>query len=112
MEQLGVRKAELTNMMPDGKGRVRLDFVIPSRGLIGFQTEFMTLTSGSGLLYHSFDHYGPHKGGTIGQRQNGVLICNQTGKAVTYSLFFLQDRGRLRSEGRQTLRARQQAHLH
>ncbi|WP_198552495.1 translational GTPase TypA [Psychromonas sp. MB-3u-54] len=95
MEQLGVRKAELTNMMPDGKGRVRLDFVIPSRGLIGFQTEFMTLTSGSGLLYHSFDHYGPHKGGTIGQRQNGVLICNQTGKAVTYSLFFLQDRGRL-----------------
>lgn len=95
MEQLGVRKAELTNMMPDGKGRVRLDFVIPSRGLIGFQTEFMTLTSGSGLLYHSFDYYGPHKGGTIGQRQNGVLICNQTGKAVTYSLFFLQDRGRL-----------------
>jgi len=95
MEQLGVRKAELTNMMPDGKGRVRLDFVIPSRGLIGFQTEFMTLTSGSGLLYHSFDHYGPHKGGTIGQRQNGVLVCNQTGKAVTYSLFFLQDRGRL-----------------
>ncbi|WP_369433909.1 translational GTPase TypA [Psychromonas sp. MME1] len=95
MEQLGIRKAELTNMTPDGKGRVRLDFMIPSRGLIGFQTEFMTLTSGSGLLYHSFDHYGPHKGGTIGQRQNGVLVCNQTGKAVTYSLFFLQDRGRL-----------------
>lgn len=95
MEQLGIRKAELTNMTPDGKGRVRLDFMIPSRGLIGFQTEFMTLTSGSGLLYHSFDHYGPHKGGTIGQRKNGVLICNQTGKAVTYSLFFLQDRGRL-----------------
>jgi GTP-binding protein len=95
MEQLGIRKAELTNMIPDGKGRVRLDFMIPSRGLIGFQTEFMTLTSGSGLLYHSFDHYGLHKGGTIGQRQNGVLICNQTGKAVTYSLFFLQDRGRL-----------------
>jgi GTP-binding protein len=95
MEQLGIRKAELTNMTPDGKGRVRLDFVIPSRGLIGFQTEFMTMTSGSGLLYHSFDHYGLHKGGTIGQRQNGVLVCNQTGKAVTYSLFFLQDRGRL-----------------
>ncbi len=95
MEQLGIRKAELTNMIPDGKGRVRLDFMIPSRGLIGFQTEFMTLTSGSGLLYHSFDHYGPHKGGTIGQRQNGVLVCNQAGKAVTYSLFFLQDRGRL-----------------
>jgi GTP-binding protein len=95
MEQLGIRKAELTNMIPDGKGRVRLDFMIPSRGLIGFQTEFMTLTSGSGLLYHSFDHYGLHKGGTIGQRQNGVLVCNQSGKAVTYSLFFLQDRGRL-----------------
>ena len=95
MEQLGIRKAELTNMIPDGKGRVRLDFMIPSRGLIGFQTEFMTITSGSGLLYHSFDHYGLHKGGTIGQRQNGVMVCNQTGKAVTYSLFFLQDRGRL-----------------
>lgn len=95
MEQIGVRKGELTNMTPDGKGRIRLDFIIPSRGLIGFQTEFMTMTSGSGLLYHSFDHYGPHKGGDIGQRQNGVLVCNQTGKAVTYSLFFLQDRGRL-----------------
>ncbi|WP_022940928.1 translational GTPase TypA [Psychromonas hadalis] len=95
MEQLGIRKAELSNMTPDGKGRIRLDFMIPSRGLIGFQTEFMTMTSGSGLLYHSFDHYGPHKGGKIGQRQNGVLVCNQAGKAVTYSLFFLQDRGRL-----------------
>jgi GTP-binding protein len=95
MEQLGHRKADLTNMQPDGKGRVRLDFMIPSRGLIGFQTEFMTLTSGSGLLYHTFDHYGPHKGGSIGQRQNGVLISNATGKALTYSLFNLQDRGRL-----------------
>jgi GTP-binding protein len=95
MEQLGLRKAELTNMTPDGKGRVRLDFIVPSRGLIGFQTEFMTLTSGSGLLYHTFDHYGPHKGGTIGQRQNGVLISNGTGKALTYALFGLQERGRL-----------------
>jgi GTP-binding protein len=95
MEQLGLRKAELTNMTPDGKGRVRLDFMVPSRGLIGFQTEFMTLTSGSGLLYHTFDHYGPHKGGTIGQRQNGVLISNATGKALTYALFGLQERGRL-----------------
>lgn len=95
MEQLGIRKAEMTNMIPDGKGRVRLDFMIPSRGLIGFQTEFMTMTSGSGLLYHTFDHYGLHKGGSIGQRQNGVLISNSTDKAVTYSLFFLQDRGRL-----------------
>ncbi|MFC3123334.1 translational GTPase TypA [Agaribacter flavus] len=95
MEQLGIRKAELTNMSPDGKGRTRMDFMIPSRGLIGFQTEFMTLTSGSGLLYHTFDHYGPHKGGTIGQRKNGVLIANATGKALTNALFNLQDRGRL-----------------
>ncbi|MGL6607584.1 translational GTPase TypA [Aeromonas hydrophila] len=95
MEQLGLRKGEMTNMTPDGKGRVRLDFMIPSRGLIGFQTEFMTLTSGTGLLYHAFDHYGPHKGGSIGERQNGVLISNATGKALTYALFGLQDRGRL-----------------
>jgi len=95
MEQLGVRKAEMTNMSPDGKGRVRLDFTIPSRGLIGFQTDFMTLTSGSGLLYHTFDHYGPHKGGNIGQRKNGVLIANATGKALTNALFNLQERGRL-----------------
>ncbi|MGB3724858.1 MAG: translational GTPase TypA [Glaciecola sp.] len=95
MEQLGLRKAEMTNMSPDGKGRVRLDFTIPSRGLIGFQTDFMTLTSGSGLLYHTFDHYGPHKGGNIGQRKNGVLIANATGKALTNALFNLQERGRL-----------------
>jgi GTP-binding protein len=95
MEQLGLRKAEMTNMTPDGKGRIRLDFIVPSRGLIGFQTEFMTLTSGSGLLYHTFDHYGPHKGGTIGQRPNGVLVSNATGKALTYALFGLQERGRL-----------------
>jgi GTP-binding protein len=95
MEQLGIRKAEMKDMSPDGKGRVRLDFIIPSRGLIGFQTEFMTLTSGSGLLYHTFDHYGPHKGGTIGQRKNGVLIANAAGKALTNALFNLQERGRL-----------------
>ena len=95
MEQLGLRKGEMTNMTPDGKGRVRLDFMIPSRGLIGFQTEFLTMTSGTGLLYHTFDHYGPHKGGSIGERQNGVLISNATGKALTYALFGLQDRGRL-----------------
>jgi len=95
MEQIGLRKGELTDMSPDGKGRVRMDFIIPSRGLIGFQTEFMTLTSGSGLLYHTFDHYGPHKGGTIGQRKNGVLIANAAGKALTNALFNLQERGRL-----------------
>ena len=95
MEQLGMRKAEMTNMSPDGKGRVRIDFVIPSRGLIGFQTEFMTMTSGSGLLYHTFDHYGPYKGGIIGKRKNGVLIANANGKALTNALFNLQERGRL-----------------
>jgi GTP-binding protein len=95
MEQLGLRKAEMTDMAPDGKGRVRMDFMMPSRGLIGFQTDFMTLTSGSGLLYHTFDHYGPHKGGNIGQRKNGVLIANATGKALTNALFNLQERGKL-----------------
>jgi GTP-binding protein len=95
MEQLGLRKAEMTDMAPDGKGRIRMDFMMPSRGLIGFQTDFMTLTSGSGLLYHTFDHYGPHKGGNIGQRKNGVLIANATGKALTNALFNLQDRGKL-----------------
>ncbi|WP_026957502.1 translational GTPase TypA [Aliagarivorans taiwanensis] len=95
MEQIGLRKGELTDMAPDGKGRIRMDFMVPSRGLIGFQTEFMTLTSGTGLLYHTFDHYGPHKGGTIGQRNNGVLISNGAGKALTNALFNLQERGRL-----------------
>ena len=95
IEKLGTRKADMKDMQLDGKGRVRIDFEIPSRGLIGFQTEFMTATSGTGLLYHSFDHYGPHKGGDIGQRQNGVLISNATGKALTFALFGLQDRGRL-----------------
>jgi len=95
MEQLGTRKGELTNMAPDGKGRIRMDFMIPSRGLIGFQTDFMTMTSGSGLMYHTFDHYGPHKGGIIGQRKSGVLIANATGKALTNALFNLQSRGRL-----------------
>jgi GTP-binding protein len=95
MEKLGMRKAEMTNMSPDGKGRVRIDFIVPSRGLIGFQTDFMTLTSGSGLMYHSFDHYGPFKGGKIGQRTNGVLISNAQGKALAYALFNLQERGRL-----------------
>ncbi len=95
IEKLGIRKADMRDMQPDGKGRIRIDFMIPSRGLIGFQTEFMTATSGTGLIYHSFDHYGPVKGGEIGQRQNGVLISNATGKALTFALFGLQDRGRL-----------------
>ncbi|MDY5778666.1 MAG: translational GTPase TypA [Succinivibrionaceae bacterium] len=95
MEQLGVRKADLKDMVPDGKGRVRLDYIIPSRGLIGFQTEFMTMTSGTGLMYHTFDSYGEWRGGTIGQRKNGVMISNATGKALGYAIWYLQDRGRM-----------------
>jgi len=95
MEKMGIRKAELTDMAPDGTGRIRMDFIMPSRGLIGFQTEFMTLTSGSGLIYHTFFEYGPHKGGDIGQRKNGVMIGNATGKALTNAIFNLQSRGRM-----------------
>ncbi len=95
MEALGGRKGELKDMSPDGKGRVRLDYMIPSRGLIGFQTEFMTLTSGSGLIYHVFDHYGVTQKGGIAPRKNGVLISNSTGKALGYALYNLQERGRL-----------------
>lgn len=95
MEKLGERRGDLKNMVPDGKGRVRLEYVIPSRGLIGFQTEFMTLTSGTGLLYHTFDHYGPYRNEKIGQRMSGVLISSTTGKALAYALFNLQERGKL-----------------
>ena len=95
MEELGKRKGDLKNMVPDGKGRVRLDYRIPSRGLIGFQTLYMTLTSGTGLMYHSFESYDTYIGGTIGARQNGVMISNDTGKTVPYALWFLQERGRL-----------------
>jgi len=95
MEKIGDRKGDLTNMVPDGKGRIRLEYMMPSRGLIGFQTEFMTATSGSGLLYHVFDHYGPMKPGEVGNRQRGVMISMVAGKAVTYSLHPLQERGDL-----------------
>jgi len=95
MEKLGIRKAELQDMVPDGKGRVRLDFLIPSRGLIGFQTEFLTTTSGSGLIYHSFLKYDTKVKGNLGQRQNGVLISNGTGKSLAFALFNLQNSGRL-----------------
>ncbi len=95
MQQMGERFAELQDMMPDGKGRIRIDYIIPSRGLIGFQTEFMTLTSGTGLMYHNFSHYGPFKKGEVGRRKNGVLISNGEGKALAYALFNLQERGRL-----------------
>lgn len=95
MEKMGERRGDLLNMVPDGQGRVRLEYMIPSRGLIGFQTEFMTATSGTGLLYHVFDHYGPVKKGEIGQRINGVMISMVSGKALGYALFNLQDRGRM-----------------
>jgi GTP-binding protein len=95
MQALGERGGQLTGMLPDGKGRLRLDYIIPSRGLIGFQTEFRTLTSGLGLMHHIFDHFGPVLDKEIGQRQNGVLISNAQGKALAYALFNLQERGRL-----------------
>jgi GTP-binding protein len=95
MEKLGERGGELTDMVPDGKGRVRLDYVMPSRGLIGFRTEFLTGTQGTGLIYSVFSHYGPMKAGDYGQRINGVLIANGAGKALGYALFNLQERGRL-----------------
>jgi GTP-binding protein len=95
MEKLGERKGELADMQPDGRGRVRLDYIIPARGLIGFRTEFLTSTQGTGLMHHVFDHYGAAKAGEIGQRMNGVLIANGTGKSLGFSLFNLQERGRL-----------------
>ena len=95
MEKLGERGADLQNMVPDGNGRVRLDFSIPSRGLIGFRTEFLTATQGSGLLYNVFDHYAPVRKGSFGNRINGVLIANGAGKSLGYALFNLQERGRL-----------------
>ena len=95
MEQLGERRGDLKNMEPDGKGRVRLDYIIPARGLIGFRTDFLTMTSGTGLIYSVFDSYGPSIPLGIGQRIRGVLISNGQGKAAGYALFNLQERGRL-----------------
>ena len=95
MEALGLRKGDLQNMVPDGKGRIRLDYIIPARGLIGFRSEFMTMTSGSGILTSVFDHYGEVKAGEVQSRINGVLISNVKGKTLAYALYNLQDRGRL-----------------
>lgn len=95
MEKLGSRRGKLLDMIPDGKGRVRIDYMIPARGLIGFRTEFMTATSGTGLMHHVFDHYGPAAKGEVSSRQSGVLISNAVGSATAYSLFNLQDRGRM-----------------
>ncbi len=95
MTRLAERKGELLAMMPDGKGRVRLDYRIPTRGLIGFRTEYLTATSGTGLIYHVFETYDRHVPETIGQRNNGVMVSMVTGKALAYALFNLQERGRL-----------------
>ena len=95
MEMLGSRKGELSDMVPDGRGRVRLDYVIPARGIIGLRTEFLTATSGTGLMYHTFSHYAAVTSGDIAQRRSGALIANGQGKALGYALFNLQERGRL-----------------
>jgi GTP-binding protein len=99
MEKLGERRGVIQDMQPDGKGRIRMDYMIPARGLIGFQSEFRTLTAGTGLLFHSFEKYGPYNPAPISTRNNGVLISNSTGKAVAYALYNLQDRGRMIIEG-------------
>ena len=98
MEEMGRRKADMTNMEPDGKGRTRLEFIIPSRGLIGFRGQFLTLTSGSGFMTSVFDHYGEVKQGALAERQNGVLVSMVKGKILAFALFNLQTRGRLMVE--------------
>ena len=95
MEKMGERRADLKDMVPDGKGRVRLDYIAPARGMIGFRTEFLTATSGTGLIYSIFDHYGPQMKLNIGARRNGVLISNGQGKALGFALWNLQERGKL-----------------
>jgi GTP-binding protein len=95
MEELGRRKGDLLDMQPDGRGRTRLEYRIPARGLIGFQNEFLTMTRGTGLMSHIFDEYAPAREGSIGERRNGVLISQDNGEAVAYALWKLQDRGRM-----------------
>jgi GTP-binding protein len=95
MEEMGLRKADLQNMEPDGKGRMKLDFIAPSRGMIGFRSNFLTMTSGTGIMTSVFDHYGPAKAGEVAKRQNGVLVSMIAGKTLAYSLFNLQERGRM-----------------
>ena len=95
MERLGERRAELQNIVPDGDNRVRLDYMVPSRGLMGFRSEFLSMSSGTGLMHHAFDHYGPRPSTALGKRNNGVLVSMAKGKALAYALFNLQERGRL-----------------
>lgn len=112
MEQMGLRKGDLGNMVPDGKGRLRLEYVVPARGLIGFRNSFLTMTSGTGIITSTFSHYGPVKQGEVGHRQNGVLVSMATGKALTYSLETLQDRGKLFLEPGQDIYEGQLAGIH
>ena len=95
MSRLAERRGELLNMIPDGRGRIRLEYRIPARGLIGFRTEYLTVTAGTGLLYHVFERYAPRAPGEIGQRNNGVLVSMIGGRAAAYALFNLQERGAL-----------------
>ncbi|MEO1955559.1 MAG: EF-Tu/IF-2/RF-3 family GTPase, partial [Gammaproteobacteria bacterium] len=95
MEEMGLRRADLQNMEPDGRGRLKLDFIAPSRGMIGFRSNFLTLTNGTGIMTSVFDHYGPAKVGEVAKRQNGVLVSMISGKTLAYSLFNLQERGRM-----------------
>ena len=95
MEEMGLRRADLQNTEPDGRGRLKLDFIAPSRGMIGFRSNFLTLTNGTGILTSVFDHYGPAKVGEVAKRQNGVLVSMISGKTLAYSLFNLQERGRM-----------------
>jgi GTP-binding protein len=95
MSEMGDRRADMTNMVPDGKGRVRLEFIMPARGLIGFRGDFMTMTSGSGILTNVFDHYGEVKAGPVAKRHNGVMVSMVSGKVLGFALFSLQDRGRM-----------------
>ena len=95
IEELGIRRAEMQDLLPDGKGRIRIQFMIPTRGLIGFRSLFLSLTSGSGVMTHVFDHYGMYKEADLGSRNNGVLVSMVKGKSLAYSLFALQERGRL-----------------
>ena len=112
MEQMGLRKGDLGNMVPDGKGRLRLEYVVPARGLIGFRNSFLTMTSGTGIITSTFSHYGPVKQGDVAHRQNGVLVSMATGKALTYSLETLQDRGKLFLEPGQDIYEGQLAGIH
>jgi len=112
MSAMGDRRAEMSNMVPDGKGRVRLEFMMPARGLIGFRNEFMTMTSGSGILTNVFDHYGPVKEAEVASRHNGVLVSMVAGKVLGYALFTLQERGRLFVEPAQEVYEGQIVGLH